>query len=56
MELNIIKDIAILKDSLKSRELNKLTLVAGERMIANVLTKKGASGDELMRVLRTCKL
>ena len=54
--LRLRTDVAILKDSLKSRELNKLTLVAGKRMIANVLTKKGAAGVELMSILRTCKI
>ena len=54
--LRLRTDIAILKDSLKSRELNKLTLVAGKKMIANVFTKKGAAGVELMNILRTCNL
>ena len=49
-------DIAMLKESIKSRELHKLIHVAGRTMIADVLTKKGAAGFRLMNLLRTCEL
>ena len=48
-------DIAMLKGSLKSRELSKFLHVQGKYMIANVLTKKGAAGFMLLSLLRTCK-
>ena len=48
--------VAVLKESLQSRELNKLVHVSGKRMIADVLTKKGAAGFPLMNILRTCKM
>ena len=45
-------DIAKVKDSLKDNELNSLILVKGKEMLADVLTKKGASALILMNVLR----
>ena len=49
-------DIAMLKESIKSRELQKFILVTGRTMIADVLTKKGAAGFKLMNLLRTCEM
>ena len=49
-------DIAKLKESIKSRELQKFVLVAGRTMVADVLTKKGAAGFRLMNLLRTCEM
>ena len=49
-------DIAMLKESLKSRELGEFVHVAGRMMIADVLTKKGAAGFKLMSLLHTCEL
>ena len=49
-------DVAMLKESLKSRELSKFAHVKGKQMIADVLTKKGAAGFKLLSLLRTCEL
>ena len=49
-------DVAILKESLKNRELSKFIHVIGKKMIADVLTKKGAASERLMQLLRTCKI
>ena len=46
-------DIAKLKQSLERKELNAFELVRGKYMIADVLTKKGASGAKIMNILRT---
>ena len=49
-------DVAKVKDSLRDEELNKLFHVKGKEMLADVLTKQGAPGFRLMKVLRTCSL
>ena len=49
-------DISKLKESLKKEELKEFTHVCGKKMLANVLTKKGAPGFALMEILRTCSL
>ena len=49
-------EVAKLKESLKCRELFKFDRVVGSRMVADVLTKKGAAGFKLMHLLRTCEL
>ena len=49
-------DIAVVKESLSSRELSKLFHVGGRRMLADVLTKNGAGGFRLLNLLRTCEL
>ena len=46
-------DIAKLKQSLERKELNTFELIRGKDMIADVLTKKGASGAKIMNILRT---
>ena len=49
-------DLAKVKNSLKDKELSEFTQVPGKEMLADVLTKKGAPGFELMKILRTCSL
>ena len=49
-------DISKLKESLKNEELKEFIHVCGKKMLANVLTKKGAPGFALMDILRTCSL
>ena len=49
-------NIAMLKESLKERELSRFELLKGKDMIADVLTKKGSAGINLLSLLRTCKL
>ena len=46
-------DIAKVKESSETKELNVFSCVKGKDMIADVLTKKGASGAMLMNILRT---
>ena len=46
-------DIAKIKESLKKEELKDFLRVNGSDMIADVLTKKGASGVMLMNLLRS---
>ena len=48
-------DIAALQQSINDGELQNLLLVTGEKMLADVLTKKGAAGFVLMNILRTGK-
>ena len=45
-------DVAKLQQSIKSGELDVFRQVVGKAMIANVLTKKGASASLLMKLLR----
>ena len=49
-------DISKLQESLKEKELYEFMCVPGKEMMADVLTKNGASGFGLMKVLRTCIL
>ena len=49
-------DIGKLQESLRNKELSEVVRLAGKRMMADVLTKKGALGDRLVHVLRTCEL
>ena len=51
----LITDIASIKDALESKEVTEIQRVPSERMIANCLTKAGASGEELMTILKTGK-
>ena len=44
-------DVAKLKQSLEEQELSKLWKVTGEEMIADCLTKKGASAEKLLKIL-----
>ena len=45
-------DVAKLKQSLENRELNYFWKVAGEQMLADCLTKKGASAEKLLKILQ----
>ena len=47
-------DLVKLKESLKEKELQEFKHVLRKDMIADVLTKKGAPGVKLMKILRTC--
>ena len=47
-------DVAKLKQSLENQELQKLCKVAGEDMLANCFTKKGASGEKVLKILQQC--
>ena len=49
----LITDIAAIKEALENREISEVHRVPSERMLANCLTKAGASGEELRTVLRT---
>ena len=51
----LITDIASIKDALESKEVTEIQRVPSERMIANCLTKAGASGEKLMTILKTGK-
>ena len=44
-------DVVVLKECIEKGELVDIKLVPGNEMIANCLTKKGASARELMRIL-----
>ena len=49
----LITDIAAIKEALENKEITEVRRVPSERMLANCLTKAGASGEELLTVLRT---
>ena len=49
----LITDIAAIKEAVENGEVTEVQRVPSERMLANCLTKSGASGAELMEVLRT---
>ena len=49
----LIPDVAAIKDAIDEQVVNELRLVPGDEMLANCLTKAGASGDKLLKVLRT---
>jgi hypothetical protein len=49
----LITDIAAIKEAIEKREIKEVQRVPCERMLANCLTKAGASSEELMTVLRT---
>ena len=51
----LITDIAAIKEALERKEITEIQRVPSERMIANCLTKAGASGKELLTILRTGK-
>ena len=48
-------DVAKLQESLKVGELHRLSLVNGLEMLADCLTKRGASSEKLRRILRRGK-
>ena len=43
----------MVKDALDEGTVSEVRLVPGNKMIANCLTKAGASGEDLLEVLRT---
>ena len=49
----LIPDIAIIKEALEQGTIMSVKRVASEDMIANCLTKAGASADKLLDVLQT---
>ena len=49
----LIPDIAILKESIEKGTINNFRRVESEDMLANCLTKAGASAEKLMTVLQT---
>ena len=52
-DLWLATDIASIKEALEGKEITDVKWVPGDRMIANCLTKAGASGEELLTILRT---
>ena len=48
-------DVAKLQESLKTGELSKFYQISGQEMLADCLTKKGASSEKLRRILRRGK-
>ena len=49
----LIPDIAVIKDAIDNGTITCLRRVASDNMLANCLTKAGASSEELMTVLQT---
>ena len=49
-------DVAKLQQSLKSGEVTRISQIGGHEMIADCLTKKGASSDRLRNILRRGRL
>ena len=49
-------EIAILKESLEKGEITRLVCIPGKHMIANCMTKRGASGKDLLGVLNNGRL
>ena len=45
-------ELAVLKESVETGEVSNLRRVAGKEMLADCLTKKGASSSKLMDVLQ----
>ena len=45
-------DVAKLQESLKVGELQKINQISGQEILADCLTKKGASSETLRRILR----
>ena len=49
----LIPDIAVVKEALENGTISSVKHVASEDMLANCLTKAGASAEKLLKVLRT---
>ena len=45
-------EIAVLGESIEKGEIDKLVCIPGKKMVANCLTKKGASSRDLLDILR----
>ena len=54
-DTRLITDVAAIKESLESGEVTKIKWVSGENMLADCLTKAGAPGTSLLRVMKTGK-
>ena len=48
-------DISRLKESIENGEVSSFELISSDLMLADALTKKGAAGFRLMKILRTGK-
>ena len=49
----LIPDIAVIKEAIEQKTISEVRRVPGEEMLADSLTKAGASGAMLLEVLRT---
>ena len=49
----LIPDVAVIKEALENGTVTEVRRVSSEEMLANCLTKQGASAEKLMEVLRT---
>ena len=49
----LIPDISSIKEALKDGVIDELRLIPGDAMIANCLTKSGASGSLLLKIIRS---
>ena len=49
-------EVAVLKESLEEGELNKIEAVSGKAMIADCLTKRGASAKLLLDIVKKGKM
>ena len=49
----LIPDVAIIKDAVEDGTIQSLRRVSSKEMIANCLTKQGASAEMLLEILRT---
>ena len=49
----LIPDISAIKEAIKDGVIDELRLIPGEAMIANCLTKSGASGALLLDIIRS---
>ena len=46
-------ELAYIKEVLDKGEIQDLSWISGQQMLANCLTKRGASADSLLKVLRS---
>ena len=46
-------EIACLKESLQNGEVNNFFLIPGKKMLANCMTKRGASAKDLLEIIRS---
>ena len=51
----LVPDIAVIKEALENKTITEIRRVSGGEMLADCLTKHGASGFGLLEVLRTGK-
>ena len=55
-EVRLRREIAVIKEMIKSGGVQKIEWVPGQKQLANVLTKKGQNGADLLQVLQEGKL